>query len=297
VVDGRKDKTNIGWVQTGLANARRVAVFQQPAEQEILNLINRSQPHDVKRKEVILRIEYLGISEQTLAMSETAKAELVLDLFYSVGDSAWFMARKHATEESRGMDVTRHHARNIATALAEIVKQFNTQISLLESSSMLHSAIPRNQVATYQVFNKVSDIQAPILLANQYPDGLYASFEEFRDNASSISGGYEVTSGKNVKVKWVDSDGNRKRVRDNVYALAHGNELYIFFNYQFYLIKKKDNELFFTGPAVPDSGAIIAGGLLGGAIGGSIAGAATARRTVYRIELTNGSLVDVGFKK
>ena len=55
--------------------------------------------------------------------------------------------------------------------------------------------------------------------------------------------------------------------------------------------------LFLSPSNLPDGGAAIAGGLLGGAIGGSIAAAASAKRTVYRIDLTNGSLIDVGFKK
>jgi hypothetical protein len=297
VIDSRKDKSNIGWVQTGLANSRRFAVFQQPAEQEVMNLIGRSQPYNDNLKNVILRIEYLGVSEQTLAMSETAKAEVALDLFYTNGDSAWFIARKHTTEESKGMDVTRHHSKNIAIAIEDIVRQFNTYASMLGSTDHSHSAMAIDQVATYQAFNEESEAQTPILLASEYRDGLYVSFEEFRDNLPSISDGYEVALGKNVKVKWVDNEGKKKRLKDNVYALAHQNELYIFFNYQFYPIEKKDSGLFFIGPAVPDMGAAIAGGLLGGAIGGAIAGSASAKRTVYKIDLTNGSLKDIGSMK
>jgi hypothetical protein len=99
-----------------------------------------------------------------------------------------------------------------------------------------------------------------------------------------------VREGDPLRARWVDDGGKKTRIRDDVYALAHKNGLYIFFNGFFYPIEKSSNGLFFNGPAVPDNGAVMAGGIMGGAIGGAIAAAASARKTRYRINLSNGSL-------
>ena len=137
---------------------------------------------------------------------------------------------------------------------------------------------------------RLLEINAPIFSAETYPDGLYASFEEFRDNTPSITDGYEIRDGDPLKARWVDNEGKKTRVRDNVYAIAHANRLYIFFDGSFYPVEKTPRGLFFDGPVVANNSAIIAGGIMGGMIGGAIAGAASARKMRYRINLSNGSL-------
>lgn len=293
VVDGRNDKLSIGWVQTGIANKKKFARFPQPADSEIMQLLRRSGIIRDEGPKVVLRIEYLAVSEQTRAMSETARAQVTLDLFRIDGDQAVLVGREYATVEDRGMDVTSMHAGNIARAIGNILTAFNKYD--------LSGAAEENRVASVDGVASFSDdahveLAAPVYMVTQYPEGLYASFDEFRNNMPSITDGYEVQDGKQVKVRWVDGGGRKKRVRENVYALAHGNRLYIFFSDNFYLIEKQSNGFYFHGPDVPDAGAVIAGGVLGGALGGAIVGAATATNTIYRIDLTNGAIKAVGVR-
>lgn len=286
VIDGRRDKSNVGVVQKGMSNARRFAVFKSPVEDEILGLVSRSTQGGAGN-DVILRIEYIAVSEQTRATSETAKAEVTMDIFHLTGDRARFIARKHATKESRGMEVTGHHARNIAAAIEEVLLHFNTyDFNVMPGVEPL---IMPEEIMSFRP-DPVSEINAPVLLAGNYDDGIFASFEEFLDNKPSVREGYEVREGDPLKARWVDDVGKKTRIRDDVYALAHKNTLYIFFNGLFYPLEKTSNKFLFTGPAVPDNGAILAGGIMGGAIGGAIAGAATAKKTRYWIDLSNGSL-------
>jgi hypothetical protein len=286
IIDGRRDKSNIGLVQKGMSNRPTFAAFKTPISQEIMGLLSRSGVATTG-PDVILRVEYLAVSEQTRATTETAKTEIAMDLFRVSGDEATFVARKIAAKESRGMEVTAKHPGNIASAIEDILLQFNAFEFFSPAEG--EPTVPLSEIADYRS-EPLAEVNAPILDAENYNDGLYGSFEEFRDNTPSFIDGYEVREGDPLRARWVDPDGKRTRVRDAVYALAYKNGLYIFFNGFFYPIEKYSNGLFFNGPAVPDNGAIMAGGIMGGLIGGAIAAAASAKTTRYKIDLSNGSL-------
>ncbi len=286
VVDGRKNQSHIGVVQKGMSNAPRFATFKASIEQEIMGLLSRSQSA-MTGPDVILRIEYLAISEQTRATSETGKVEITADLFSVYDQGAVFIARKFATKETRGMEVTARHPGNITAAFEDLLTSFNTSFPFTPAGDQ--PVIPVSEIAGYRN-EPLAQMNAPILSANEYSNGIYATFEEFRDNRQSVKDGYEVREGDPLKARWVDEGGKKSRIRDDVYALAHNNRLYIFFTGSFYPIEQKSDGLFFSGPAVPDNGAVMAGGLMGGMIGGAIAAAASAKRTIYRIDLSSGSL-------
>lgn len=289
VVDGREDKSNIGWVQKGLGNVRRNAVVPRGIAREMYESLLRNNVMDANGPKTIIRIDYLAISEQTKASSETAKAEVVLDLFLLKGDSAKFIARRHSTQESRGMDVTSKHPRNIVEAFDEILAAFALHFPESDSTTKY---IPFAAVEKFETDRESSPLSAPIFVAEKFPTGLYTSFEEFYQNKPSVSSGYEVSpaAGKSIKVKWITQDGATKRVKDDVYAVGYLGEIYVFFNRDFYLLEKRADGLYFVGPPVPDAVDMILGGVLGGALGAAAFGAAGAERTLYKIDLSNGAV-------
>jgi hypothetical protein len=293
VVDGRKDTLSIGWVQTGLANRKQLATFPQPASREIMQLLQQSGIIHDEGPKVILRIEYLSVSEQTRLTTENARAQVGLDLFRIEGDQAWFVGREYATVEDRGGDVTHKHAGNIARAIGEILTAFNAYD--LSASSEDDTFYPITEIADFRDTSYVEPT-APIYTATRYPDGLYTSFNEFRNNTPSIVDGYEVNGDNQVRVRWVDRKGRKRRIRESVYALAHNNKLYIFFDNNFYPIERRNHGFYFQGPDVQDPGAVIAGGWLGGALGAAIMGAASTSNLIYRIDLKNGSVRAVGVR-
>lgn len=293
VIDGREDTLSIGWVQTGLANRKKVATFPQPADREIMQLFQRSGIIREEGPKVVIRIEFLAVSEQARLTTENARAQVGLDLFLVDGDYAQFVAREYATVEDRGGDVTHKHAGNIVRAIEEILTAFNARDFTADTDDGIRYSI--GEISEFQDTTHI-EAAAPIYAASKYPNGLYASFNEFRNNSPSIVDGYEVHGVNQIRVRWVATGKKKKRVRESVYALAHDNNLYIFFDNSFYPIEKRNHGFYFQGPDVQDSGAIIAGGWLGGALGAAIMGAATSSNMIYRIDLRNGAVVAVGVR-
>jgi hypothetical protein len=71
VIDERSDKTNIGWVQRGMVNAKVNANFANPFETEIRNFLNRNLVSNEIKPNIQIIIRTLKISEKTTFMSIT----------------------------------------------------------------------------------------------------------------------------------------------------------------------------------------------------------------------------------
>jgi hypothetical protein len=134
-----------------------------------------------------------------------------------------------------------------------------------------------------------------ILDAHDFPDGIYATVEEFRNNQPSVLDGYEVEEGKNLSVNW--TDGSVEKGLFPYYALAHNNGLYIRFEQEFYLIEKRSNTLIFFGPGRSSPGQNTRAWYLGGLAGLALASAGTNVRMTYEIDLNTGAFREITFTK
>src|SRR5258705_13776455 len=73
VIDGRNQKKNIGWVQTGLVNRTRVANFEKPVDQEITRLLDQSQLLSNDTTAWVILVSRLLIFEYQKGASEMAR--------------------------------------------------------------------------------------------------------------------------------------------------------------------------------------------------------------------------------
>lgn len=295
IVDGRKDKSHIGWVQTGMMNKKRIARFIRPFDQELDDMFNRSGLLTTSSTGFIIRVTRLYINEITMATREIARAEVSCDLFKIAGtDSCYFVASVFGVSEQRGMDVTNKHADNIAKAFEKAILDFASK--KVSAAQQARKFFHVNDLGKETVLAKdLSSIA--ILNTSQYQNGIFTTFEDFLNNRPSITARYEVREGKTTKLWRVDETGKRVRIQEGVYAFAKDNALYILFNKEFFPLERKKRSFQFIGRSTPDSGAVMTGGLIGGAIGGAIAGASSATRKIYEIDLDGGGFIEVGIVK
>lgn len=186
IIDGRADKSNIGWVQTGMFNKKKTATFKEGFVEEINGFISRS--FSMQGDPVVVRITQLDISEQTTAMSETSKAALFMDFFLKQDeDSYYFITSNYSTVEKGGMDVTHHHPENIGKVIVMGLEQF----SRLDWKSLT------NKTQSYTMSELLEGTQAnpdvssiAILNTEVYRNGVFAGFSDFLTNAPSDTSGY-----------------------------------------------------------------------------------------------------------
>jgi hypothetical protein len=291
VIDGRKEKRSIGWVQTGLTKTTRIANFEKPLDKEITNLLDRSHILSDDTTAWIMLISKLTISEHPRAASEIAKAEVVIDFFKPFGgDSCHFVGSAFASFEHLGVDVTRRHADNIKKAFEKAITTF--KISSLQSR---HKKPYPLSALLSENFTTKDPSSLAILNDSHYPDGVFETFNDFLLNNPSVQKPFEPSIGRSIDL-WRVDDNRKKRVTEGVVAFAKDNQLYYLFQQNFYRLEKKKGRFQFIGPNVFNRNKV-GQASLGNFFGSAITASTSARRKVYQLDLVNGGIIEIGSVK
>ena len=309
VLDLRPDRSRLGPVRQGLSNEVGSADFSQPLAAELLQLVRAQVPLRAGARPVVMRVFTLALSEDLRANSEAGEAELVADFLEPQPDSTFrvLLAVGESTRRS-GLDVTKHHAANLALLLQQGLRQLATQPAPAPNAETLSLAEARagRGGALSQRF--------PIQAAATPRRGFYRSFREFRDNAPSepdyafaiehiAHAGKRWAGTDEVQATYLRTDAKHQRTlvgRGNLWGLSDGREMLIAHRGHFYkLLPAADGHRYtFSGPPLFDeqtANNMAAAALLGGAVGAAIVGAAsTAPPTLpYEVHLASGRVVPV----
>ncbi|WP_276369783.1 hypothetical protein [Chryseolinea sp. H1M3-3] len=237
IVDARKDSKVIGIIQRGVTNRKDLAVFEKPGVQELDELLKRANLFS-KDKGIVLRISELTVSEITSMWRETARGEISMDFFIPYNQDYYYVTSVHATIETRGSDVTAFHASNVATVIENALIQFSKRATEVNS---VQPFAKEDLIDPAQSFRSLSSM--PIVKATDYKEGYYTTFDEFINNAPSVSINCSV---KLDDFSLINCDGEEKET--SVYGFAKDNQLFIAFHQDFYPIQKINNEFIFFGP-------------------------------------------------
>ena len=133
---------------------------------------------------------------------------------------------------------------------------------------------------------------------------MYRTFEEFRQNAPTLTEGpFEVKHKPRKGDQWASTDkaeawylelgpNQPRRLVRQGWGVSDGSNAYIFHRGQLFVLQPAGNQYTFLGIAPPDAGAVMAGTVMGGALGGAIAGAASANKPqLYELRMASGRVV------
>jgi len=123
VIDGRKNKENIGFVQVGAFNKKVIANFADGLENEFRDYFLNSQTIFSNFEPIILRVTYLDIYEKT-TFRELGRAEIKLEFYKIDNGKVGKIFETEAFEEEYAADVTRGHERRIRKVLTQCLIEF-----------------------------------------------------------------------------------------------------------------------------------------------------------------------------
>lgn len=309
VLDLRADRSRLGTVHRGFNNEAVSADFTQPLAPELLQFLRAQLPARAGARPVLLRVFALVLNEELRANSEHAEAELVADFLEPQPDSTFrVLLTVGETTQRGGLDVTKHHAANIALVLQQALRQ----LAALPATPATAEALSRADALAGR--GGAAAERFAIQQAAAPKRGFYRTFQEFRDNAPSepkypfavvhiAHPGKRWAGTDEVQVTYLSTDNthpNRPVGTSELWGLSDGNELLIAYRSHFYkLLPAADGRSYtFLGPPVFDAkaaanmtGAALAGGLLGAAIAG--AANAAGPRDPYELHLASGRVVAV----
>ena len=310
VVDARLEKANVGTVQTGALNSRKVAVLKGPLPQELMDFFNRNRSPDTSQHPVIVKVLKFRIREQTRSLSESAYAEVLLHFLRerNPGEYQCLYAASARTEH-RGMEVTVRHGENLATALQNCLDQFAARdfTALLAKAPVIYP----DQLETGLV-TPADTFSFSVLRDSVYRPGAYQDFGEFRDNTPGVVRSIFVERTPRTNRTWRGTDeirphvfevNGQKRPLRKVWGFSDGERAYVNFRGRYYPLERAGNVFTFYGHvpsgyayAVINTGSVagVIGGLVGSLVGGVLSAAATENsQAEYVLDILTGQVSDL----
>ncbi|OUJ73278.1 hypothetical protein [Hymenobacter crusticola] len=188
VVDLRLNQNNIGWVQGGMYENRILANFRHDFKQELTSFVQAASPRKPNAHPILMCVRELQVAEHAKQTHQTASAELVVDYLYQQSNGYHLVAHTAEAVTSKSLgDATAYHEYNL-------VKILNQSLAKLASINLEQVVATAPAMTWEEVLGSTNRTQAnyPIMADEVLRPGVYATFQEFRNNAPSLIGTIDV---------------------------------------------------------------------------------------------------------
>jgi hypothetical protein len=280
------------------------ANFTKGFKPELMDFFSKNLPAQHNLQPVILKILKFQISENTGLATEAAKAEVAIDFIYQQNDKYYQLFRGiGVAKKNSGLDVTGSHDNNIKAAIEQCFRQFERQDIahyMATANALSWQEVSKDFLATLETHNY------PILTDSATKKGIYRSFLDFRNNqplsVQNLLVEKVTRESRNLRNIYevrpflTEPDGSKKLLK-NVWGFSDGENVYVHFNKDYFLMDRDGNTFSFYGygPMNNNSPAVAAGAVAGGMIGGAVVAVATQRATQaeYIVDMMSGQIVSV----
>jgi hypothetical protein len=286
VIDSRDDTSSVGVLQRGLLNVQNLQVPEPTIQKQIIDYFKTIIDNDAKEGSLLLNIRSFRFLEVTGAFSEKGYCALRAELYSKENEKYFIIDKIDEIITVTGMDVTN-----------EILKKSSKLFSSFIIKN-LNSAPAQNVGNNIEEVVKIDSLEKKdleIYKANSYKDGAYTNFTTFVNQTPTVRVKAKIKKENLKDVKLIShNDMEFEPNENNTYAIVFNGIPYIYTNYGFYKLYRKNDDFYFIGKAkeTAKSGNVIAASILFGAIGGAIASSAKSEFEM-KIDHLNGSFIRV----
>jgi len=125
VMDGRLDKSDIGFFTKGAFNKRIPAKFASSLEDAFSSYLKFALSSDSTKTPIVMKVVDFRISEREDGSEEIGTAELQVVFYVSDKDKLAKVFQTEATAEEKGPDISLSHERRIRKVLENVLMSFN----------------------------------------------------------------------------------------------------------------------------------------------------------------------------
>lgn len=291
LIDARIDSTSMGIVQKGAFNVKARVVPTTPLRTQFQNLLNAINNNDAKDGELVVYLKQFSFAEITGMVSEKGYCYVQAFLF-SKNDEGKYQAidKVDTVIVHSSMDVTKATMRKGSELLTKFITN-NINKKNVNSESYSYSEI--------KDFDKIQKLKYNLYANQNLTEGLYANFENFRDQKPTdikISNVKKVDD-KIVQVYFSENGKDKTINKSNYYALVYEGAPYIFSELDGgfkKLTKSDDGDYYFKGRIKTNAktGDVMVASVFFGIIGGLIASDASANFDL-KLDYLNGGFIPV----
>jgi hypothetical protein len=125
VLDGRTEKSDIGFITKGPFNKRIPAKFSGSLEDAFFSYLNFALSKDSTKTPIVMKVMNFQISEREDGTDEIGKAELQVIFYVSDKEKLAKVFQTEAVAEEKGADISLSHERRIRKVLESVLMSFN----------------------------------------------------------------------------------------------------------------------------------------------------------------------------
>jgi len=286
VLDIRMDTTSMGIIQTGVFNKKTKVIAKEPLSIQFNNILNALTDSTAKPQELLIQLRQLSFAEITGSFSEKGYFYLRAAIYAKQPDGyRQIGAIDTVSLIASGVDVTsallKHGSETIAGFIAANLNKtpVATALNNYNDIAKIDSVEKRN----LKLYN-----------TSRFTDGLYLTYKSFCNQVPDAP--IIVTNNFiDYTMKTPGENGKLKKVKsDKVYAVVYQGQAYIATKYDYYPLKKTNDDFFFTGKAsaTPNAVNMVTAGVFFGMLGTLIASNAEATFEM-KIDHINGEFIRI----
>ncbi len=241
LLDMRDDTTNLGGVRTGHTN-RREQLLANPSLHKQLRIVLSEllDSTTAQSGELLLRLRHLRFSEITGGYSEIGYCQLGAELFSKKDGGYQLLDTLNTTIRlEKTADIT-----------APVLSAGSERLT-----SFLARALPKTAGGRVYSYADVVNIDSfmkralPVYNAAIYKDGLYRSYDAFVAQIPDAPVRAEIKEGqlKHVWILTADGEKYKRPNRNEIYSVVYDGRPYIATEWDFYLLKKEQDDFVYRG--------------------------------------------------
>lgn len=287
-VDSRIDTTNMGIVQKGAFNRQAIVIAKESLAIQFNNILSALIDSSSKSQELLLQLRQLSFAEITKSFSEKGYFYLHAILYAKTNMGYQKISETDTLTTISAMDVTNGLLKKGSETISNFIA------SNLDKKPLGTTVYSYNEIVKIDSTEK-SNLK--VYTTTTYKDGLYLTYKSF---CNQIPDAQITVTGDTVtksNVKFTDKTGELKKLKaGNAYAIVYKGKPYIITSFDYYPLKKIDNDFFFTGKiSVKPKSDLVNPAMysaVGGAIGGLIMASNSETTTAeVKINYINGDFI------
>ena len=267
-IDIRRDTSYFGMVKVGLGNARAKVQPTPPLLEQLQLIVDSAIDQSAQNNKLLFVLRRFAIKEVTSATKEVGMFYVRATLMAINNNEYRIVSSIDTVVQFNGMDVTKRLLRLSGKVLTHFITANLTKVAEEQAFTM----------ADIRNIDSIQKMSIPLYVARQYKDGIYKTYDEFKNQtpiAEIVTA--EVTKRNLLTKIRMNGDNNETLDENTCYAAIYQGIPYIITGAGNFPIEKKGNDFFYTGKMkVYNGGAAMAGalmfGMVGGLVGGSISG-------------------------
>ncbi len=284
-IDSRYDTSNFGIVQLGAFNRKARVIPEKHLSLQLSDVLAALIDSSAKDGELLLYVTQFNFAEVTGAMSEKGYCYVRAILYSLDGDRYKKLSGIDTVVLIKAMDVTRALFRHGSKLVTGLISQ-----NLLQSPGNTES-YSYNEVLR---MDSIEKSKLKLYNATEYTDGIYTSYETFRDQLPDKQATVEMKNGGISSVKTAGESGKMEKIKSkNMYAVVYQGAPFIATEFGYYPLYKRNDDFYFTGRAktAASTGDVVAASLFFGVIGGLIASGTADATFEMKIDHVNGGFI------